>query len=335
MNNDVWVILEHREGDIATDSLFLLGEARRLLELTKGEGRISVIVFGLKPEKLLEVLAPYGIVDKVFYNERISAGYEPELYVSSISNLVGRHRPSYILLLGTSFGNDLGARLSAELQTGLVSDCVDFKIDSSGRLIFTKSVHRGMLYAHWVSETNTCVIATVAPEILDSLSPSVSSHPKIFRIPLVEPMKKRVSKCEYIKGDFKTMDLSEAEVIVVAGRGTLMGKGYDLTLQFADFFGASLACTRPLVDQGILPYERQIGQTGKTVSPKLLITCGVSGAFEFTVGIERSNQVIAINSDSKARIFSYADFGLVGDVEGVLHSLVNHLQHQKSAVTVQ
>jgi electron transfer flavoprotein alpha subunit len=192
-----------------------------------------------------------------------------------------------------------------------------------------------MLYAQWVSETNTCVIATVAPEILDPLSPSVSSHPKTCRIPLVEPMKKRLSICEYRKGDFKTMDLSEAEVIVVAGRGTLKGKGYDLTLQFANLFGASLACTRPLVDQGILPYERQIGQTGKTVSPKLLIACGVSGAFEFTVGIERSNQVIAINSDSKARIFAYADFGIIGDVEGVLKNMVNHLQHQKRAAAVQ
>jgi electron transfer flavoprotein alpha subunit len=335
MNNNVWVILEHREGEIDTDSLFLLGEARRLLELIKGEGGISVIVFGLKPEKILEALAPYGIVDKVFYNEKIPAGYEPELYVSAINNLVGRHRPSYILLLGNSFGNDLGARLSAELQTGLVCDCVDFKTDSSGRLILTKPVYRGMLYAHWVSETNTCVIATVAQEILDPLSLSDSSHPKIFRVPLAHPMKKRISICEYRKGDFKTMDLGEAEVIVVAGRGALKGKGYDLTLQFADLFGASLACTRPLVDQGILPYERQIGQTGKTVSPRLLIACGVSGAFEFTVGIERSNQVIAINSDSKARIFTYADFGIVGDVEDVLQSLVNHFQHQKRTEAVQ
>ncbi|UCF94917.1 MAG: electron transfer flavoprotein subunit alpha/FixB family protein, partial [Desulfobacterales bacterium] len=259
----------------------------------------------------------------------IPSDYDPELYVSSIRPLVDRYQPSCILLLSSSFGDDLGARLAAELQAPFVCQCVDFKTGSSERPVFVKSSHRRMLYAQWMIAIRTCTIVTVVPEILDPFYPTTPCSPELVRIPAGPPARQRIFGRTHRKGDPKTIDLCEAEVIVVAGRGALHGKGYDLTARFADLLGATLACTRPLADQGILPFDRQIGQTGKAVSPKLLITCGVSGAFEFTVGIERSAKIIAINTDANARILQYADLGIVGQLEEVLPEMIDQLQHQR------
>lgn len=320
MKTDVWIITEQKDREITEDSLLLIGEARRFLESLKQKGSVSALAFGMPVKRLEGIFYPYG-VERVFYSERLSE-YEPELYVSLVGNLVAQYDPSFLLLLGTSFGNDFGARLAARLDTGFVSDCVDLKVDPAGKPLMIKPISKGMLYSSVVLESGSPKILTVAPEVLDSYSPVSGSAPELIEIPFVPPEKRRIHSGELIKGDPKRVDLREADIIVVAGRGLLEGQGFELATHLADLVGGTLGCTRPLVDQNILSHERQIGQTGKTVSPRLLIACGVSGAFEFTVGIEKAKYVIAIDQDPRARIFRRADLGIVGKLTEVLPRVV-------------
>ncbi len=322
----IWIIAEQRDGEITRDSLYLLGEARRVFDTMKQEGIVSVLAFGIPPNLLTEVFASYG-VETLFYSEKISS-YEPDLYVSAICDLVTQYNPHYILLAATSFGNDLGARLAAKLDAGFVSGCVDLRGDRSGRLFSVKPVFGGILYASLLLESNFPKIFTITREILEPCDAAANGPSNFIEVPFVRPKTRQIHSEGIIKGDPRTIDLSDADVIVVAGKGTLGGQGFQLTAQLADLVGGSLACTRPLVDRGMLSYQRQIGQTGKTVSPKLLITCGVSGAFEFTVGIKRSGLLIAIDTDPKARIFQIADLGVVGDVREVLPVLISQLKNQ-------
>jgi len=322
----LWIIAEQRDGEITQDSINLIGEARRLIKELGQEGVVSVLALGVAPKLLMEVCGPYG-VEALFYSDKITR-YEPEIYVSSICKLVTQYNPAYLLLAATSFGNDLGARLAAKLDTGFVSGCVDLKVDRSGRLFAVKPVFGGILYSSLALESNFPKIFTITKEILEPCE-AVSLNPSNpIEIPFVTPERRRVRIKGIIKGDPKTVDLNEADIIVVAGKGTLGGQGFRLTAQFADLVGGSLACTRPLVDRGILPYKQQIGQTGKTISSNLLITCGVSGAFEFTVGIKKTGLLIAIDTDPQARIFQIADLGVVGDVQEILPGLISQIKNQ-------
>ena len=324
-NQNLWVIAEQQDGEITQDSIHLIGEARRLLEIQRNDGTVSVLAFGVEPKVLVEVFGRYG-TETLFYCENISR-YEPDLYVSAICDLAVRYHPTSVLLTATSFGNDLGARLAAKLETGLVSGCVDLKIDRSGRLLAVKPVFGGILYASVFLNGTLPKIFTIAPEIFEPCDMVSGKSPKPVEARFVIP-EIRIRSEGIIKGDPKAVDLNDAHIIVVAGRGSLAGQGFQLTCQLADLLGGSLACTRPLVDRGILSYNRQIGQTGKVVSPRLLITCGVSGAFEFTVGIKRSGLLIAIDMDPRAKIFQIADLGVVADVQEILPILISHLKNQ-------
>lgn len=326
MGKDIWIILELEGQKISPKSLMLIGEAKRLLELLQEEGSISTIAFGLSGKKIQDELGPYG-VDNIFYSQQ-NRIYDPEIFVPIISDLAEFYEPFMVMLLSSAFGNDLGARLAAKIGAGFVSGCVDFRKDTVGNLTIIKPIYQGMLYGHWLFRRTSMGIVTIIPEILDPLTPTFESCPSLIKMRSINEygIRKLIIK-EHLRGDPKTIDLSEAEKIVVAGRGVLNEKeGFSLTKQLAETLGAAIGGTRPLIDQGVLPYERQIGQTGKNVAPKLIITCGVSGAFEFTVGMDKSDQVIAINTDPNARIFNYSDLGIVADVKEFLPILIHGIQ---------
>jgi electron transfer flavoprotein alpha subunit len=162
--------------------------------------------------------------------------------------------------------------------------------------------------------------------------PEIKKRAEMIRIfPEIDPGQRRVRFIEFIKADPKTIGLEEADRIICGGRG--VGKGaFELIYQLADVLNGSVGGTRPIIDWSILPYERQIGQTGVEVSPTLLVTLGVSGANEFTVGIEGSKRVIAINIDRKARIFKFADLGIIGDLHKIIPLIIDEIKRQKQSI---
>jgi electron transfer flavoprotein alpha subunit len=203
---------------------------------------------------------------------------------------------------------------------------MDVKIDAHDKVTAVQPIANGYLFQELEFETPPPYLVTFLPSVLSS----EGVEPKKAEIFVVSPQAGfDASKTEVkalVQPDPETLDLEEADIIVSGGRGVGKGESFRIIYDLAKAIGGSVSGTRPVIDWQTLPYERQIGQTGKTVTPRLLVACGISGANEYTVGMEKSQLVIAINTDPKARIFRFADLGAVGDVHVVLPLLIKRLR---------
>jgi electron transfer flavoprotein alpha subunit len=237
-----------------------------------------------------------------------------------------RENPLFFLMAHSAESADLAPRLAAALGTGLVAHAVDLKIDAHGQVTAVQPITNGYLFQELEFESPPPYLVTFIPSVLSS----EGTEPKRAEILVVAPQAGfEASKTEvkaFVKPDPETLDLEEADILVSAGRGVGRGEAFQVIYDLAKEIGASVSGTRPVIDWQILSYDRQIGQTGKTVTPRLLVACGISGANEYTVGMEKSQLVIAINTDPKARIFRFADLGVVGDVHEILPLLIRRLR---------
>lgn len=337
MSSEVWVLVEQRESKIDEESCFgLLGEAQRLVSKMKdGEPKIpqiTAIALGKNLEGDLVSLGRYG-ADRVLYMEHDEfESYHGDLYADVLSQAIENHRPLCFLMADSPNVADLAPRLAALLDCPLATLCVDIEIASDGDLVVTRPLACGKLYGKIRFLDQKTRLITVAPSILESPDAAPLCKVEIIREEYKYDKKSFVARSvEIIKADPDVVSLDDADIIVAGGKGVGKDKFDEIIHPLAKAMSASLAGSRPVVDWGKLPYERQIGQTGKTVRPRLIVTCGISGANEFTAGIEKSKLVVAINSDRKARIFDYADLGIVGDLHQVIPALVQRLNEIKES----
>ena len=325
--NDIWLLIQHREGAIEENSFGLISEARRILFDLGGKGIVSAIALGVDLKGELSGLGAYG-VDRVLYveNERL-VRYQGELFSKVLSGLTRKHKPTCILMAQTAETSDLSSRLAASLETGLVTCAMDLNVDSSGKFHAVRPVSNGYLFEELRLECGDAPVVTFLPSVLTSQEPDQVNQAEILLETLdEEPYELRTKVLKIIEADPEDLDIEEADVIVSGGRGVGRDEAFDVIHGLARAIGGSVAGTRPVIDWQILPYERQIGQTGKTVIPRLIINCGISGANEYTAGMEKSQMVIAIDTDPRARIFRFADLGVVGDVHALLPILIDRLQ---------
>jgi electron transfer flavoprotein alpha subunit len=241
--------------------------------------------------------------------------------------LICKYNPRLVLIGATPLGIEIAPRLSARNQLELFTHCVILSVKNRDTMEATKLIFGENAYGTYRIPTSQTLIITVIPGSFNTLQSQKRNTQFVIENIKQDRDDSHIQYLEFVKGDPKKIDISLAEVIVALGRGS---GGDSATLKkierLAEFLGGSLGGSRPTVDQGWLPFERQIGQTGKTVSPKLLVAFGISGAFEFISGMKDSRFVIAINKDSKAPIFKVANLSLVGDLHEIVSEVVRKLE---------
>jgi electron transfer flavoprotein alpha subunit len=326
----VWVFAEQRHGQLAPVALELLGESRRLAgELGVG---VAAMLLGDKVEHLAPTLLGGG-ADKVYLTEDPSlADFVEGTYTVALTEIARRFQPEIILAGATYAGRAFIPQVAAALKTGLTADCTAFAIDREQRLLLqTRPAFGGNIMATIITPRTYPQMATARPGVFKRLATPHSLDGQVIRVEL-DSLKKPgqgrfVRTVEEIK---ERLPLSEAEVIVAGGRGLKDAKHFRLLEELADLLGGAVGATRGAVDAGWIPYAHQIGQTGKTVSPKLYFAVGISGAAQHLVGMQGSDFIVAINRDADAPIFKVANIGLVGDLFEILPALIQEIKKDRT-----
>lgn len=252
--------------------------------------------------------------------------YSTELYARTAIDIVKEINPEIILIGATTQGRDLAPRISSALHTGLTADCTGLDINEKGQLAATRPTFGGKLMATILCKTHP-QMATVRPKVFKPAPENIIKDTKfIYKTPDIDNIIKKVEFIEFTKKLNTTInELDSANIIVAGGRGMKNEAGFELLKNLAEKIGGTVAASRGAVDMGLASSDIQIGQTGKTVAPKLYIACGISGAIQHTIGMSESDKIIAINIDEKAPIFEISDCAIVGDVFEILPELTNIL----------
>jgi electron transfer flavoprotein alpha subunit len=324
-NKDILVILEGEDVAISRHSASLLVEGARLTR--EAGGNLHAVFIGQAAQSVPRDAGAYG-AKTLYRGDGNTAGYDPAAYQRLFDHLLPELQPGLVLALASSTCVDLLPRLAYRHQAPLVTNCADIEITADGTLEFLRPVQNGRFFAHVSCPGNGLKLATVLPECLADAE--VQGERMADVISLVLPGVSQAGPIRvtgFVPADHRSIDISEAQVIVAVGRG-LGGKEQLASAEaLADRLGAAIGGTRPMVDMRVLPYERQIGQTGKRVSPKLIILCGISGAVEFSQGIKGGGKRIAINVDPNAPALKSADLGIVGDCRVLLPQLISSLDN--------
>jgi electron transfer flavoprotein alpha subunit len=328
MQGDIWVLAEHNGQEVTGVTLEILGEARKL---ALPECKVAAILLGHNISGLAAVLGQYG-ADKVYLVEHPSLqSYSTDRFLITLYDLIKKHEPSLFLCGASALGRDLAPVLASKLRTGLVTNCTILKRNAQGLVEMTRDSYRGKVHETRVCPSMLPQMATIKPGVIGIGKPNTFRKAEVVVESVtsdIEPIRTR--SLGVVKADPKIVDVSEADVIVAAGRGVGDRKTFDSLQEMADLLCASMGGTRPAVDSGWIVFERQIGQTGKTVAPKLFIAWGISGATQHTMGMKDSRLIIAINSDRAASIFKMADVSILTDLRELLPALIEELRQVKS-----
>ncbi|MGE4484281.1 MAG: FAD-binding protein [Oscillospiraceae bacterium] len=319
----VWVFCEQTEGKFLPVAFELIGKGRELADELGVPLTALAAGYGLYDEARL--LASAG-ADKVVLCDAPHLATRAEgPYSDAVSALIDERRPDIFLFGATEFGRSLAPRLAARHRTGLTADCTVLEIDRESRLLYqTRPAFGGNLMATIVTRNSRPQMVTVRPGIFKAPALHDGSDVIIEVIsPPETPSGVRLIESRPIPKGFS---IADADVIISAGRGIGSKKNLKLVYELAELIGASVGVSRPLVDMGWCDYKHQIGQTGLSVSPKLLIACGISGAIQHLAGIGGAETIVAINSDPDAQIFSVADYKLVGDCTEILNALIESVR---------
>ncbi|MGQ9719494.1 MAG: electron transfer flavoprotein subunit alpha/FixB family protein [Nitrososphaerales archaeon] len=321
----VWIFAEQKDGNLRGVGLELLGVGRRLADRL-GEDLVAVLL-GCGIEELAKDLVAYG-ADKIILAEHELLGrYTTETYTNVLAELVYKYKPSVLLMGGTLNGRELAPRLAARLSTGITADCTDFDIDKDGHLLQIKPFSKLMAKIKCRTKPQ---MATAKPNAFKRLKPDWSRKGTVIREEVkVSPNETRTRVIEVIKTTNSIYgNVEEADVIVAGGRGLGSKENFKLIHDLADLLGATVAGTRSVVDRGWLPASQQVGQSGKMVAPRLYVAAGISGATYHTVGMQKSEVIVAINKDAKAPIFQIATYGIVGDLFEILPIFMDRLKKE-------
>ena len=328
--NHIWLLTEHRDRSFTADTFGLIHEAQRLIGEPKEKALLTAVVMGHDVPSDLELLGHYG-VDRVRCIESDTLPfYHGELFSEALFRVMGDASPHGFLAVHSVNGSDLCARLGGLLKTSVATHAMDLRVDPETGWIVTRPVANGFLFEQVLLKGGQTHRVTFVPSVLTPAEKIRETFAEVSRVPLEKLSENpRTQVLEVIEAEPETLNIEEADIIVAGGRGMGTDETFDVIHELAQVLGASVGGTRPVIDRHLLDYDRQIGQTGKAVSPRLLINCGISGANEYTAGIEASHLVIAVNTDARARIFRFADLGVVADVHELLPLLIKRIRGMK------
>lgn len=326
---DLWVFIETAHGKARNVGLELLNPGRRLADIQGGN--VTAVVIGYNCDEAVKDAIAFG-ADKVYVMDApVYDHYTTEAYTAALVQLIEKDCPTTVLLGASNTGRDLGPRLAGRLRTGLTADCTALDIDeASGNVAWTRPAFGGNLMATILCPNHRPQIGTCRPGVFKKLERDDARTAEVVKDDFVFPAEKiRVKLLEVLHEAGEKVDLEGAEIIVSGGRGVGGPEGFEPVRALAHALGGVTGSSRAAVDAGWIPHSHQVGQTGKTVGPKLYVACGISGAIQHLAGMGSSETIVCINKDPDANIFTVADFGVVGNLFEVLPVLTDLVNKSK------
>lgn len=326
---NLWVYIQSNKGAAANVGLELLNPVRALAA-SVGEKVVAVVIDGENTEELGSEAIKYGADEVILVEGREYSDYSTDGYTNVLDNLVKKYKPSAMFIGATNRGRDLGPRLAARLKTGLTADCTALSMDG-GNIVWTRPAFGGNLMANILCPDHRPQLGTVRPGVFKKAEPDENRTGNWIREIINTPEEmirtKIVDIVSTVASDIPNIE--EAEILVSGGAGVGGPEGYEVLKKLAAALGGSIAASRAAVDAGWIDHAYQVGQTGKTVGPKIYIACGISGAIQHIAGMSSSDTIIAINRDPDANIFKVADYGIVGDLFEIVPVLEQEILKRK------
>lgn len=333
INKDEWkgiaVYVDHVDGVIHPVTYELLGKARELAAVTGHP--VYALFMGKNISERSRELQHYG-ADKIFvYDEPELDRFKIEPYTAVFGDFINRLKPSSVLVGATTVGRQLAPRVAARMKTGLTADCTVLQMNENTDLSQIRPAFGGNIMAHIKTPHHRPQMATVRYKIMNAPKRMEQGSGEIVNCTIDrEKLKANVEVLDIVLKE-KEKFIENSDVLVVAGRGVKKQEDLDMLHRLAELLGGQLACTRPMVEAGWMDAKYQIGLSGRTVRPKLIITCGVSGSVQFAAGMNHSENIFAINKDGKAPIFKTAHYCMVGDLYEVIPQLIKKVEEKKGA----
>ncbi|MCE5274610.1 MAG: electron transfer flavoprotein subunit alpha [Deltaproteobacteria bacterium] len=327
----VWVFIEQTDCTPEKVSWELLGVGARLAGALEVE--LCAVVLGHNVERLCHEAFTYGASKAYLVDDPILKNYRTAPYLAAFCSLVEKYRPEIVLMGATGLGRDLAGAVATRLRTGLTADCTGLDINEKRQLLQTRPAFGGNIMATILCEGRRPQMASVRPHVMPMPVKKEDAAGEIIREKLTMKEKDVFTKVLQVISDagrMDSVDIGGAEFIVSGGRGMMAKENFKILQELADELGGVVASSRSAVDAGWMPVERQVGQTGKTVRPKIYIACGISGAIQHLVGMQDSDLIIAINRDREAPIFEVATYGIVGDLFRIVPAITAHIRQMKT-----
>ncbi len=323
MGNTVLIILEQRDNLIKKASFEAVSVGRNLAKQLNLN--VDAVVAGNEINNIQDI-GKFGINSLTHLKNPDFANYTSSGYSDAISEYAKSVNTEYVILANTSFGKDLAPRLAVRLNAGCIMDATAYSV-SNNELILTRPVYAGKALLNVKFKSGVKVL-TIRPNVFKAeIADSEASVNVIVKEITTPNLKSKVT--EFKKSEGK-LDVAEADIIVSGGRGLKGPENFHLIEELADAFGAAVGASRAVVDAGWRPHGEQVGQTGKTVSPKLYVACGISGAIQHLAGMSSSKYIVAINKDKDAPIFNVADYGIAGDIFEIIPKLTEEIKKIRS-----
>lgn len=321
------VYVDHVEGEIHPVTYELIGKGKELAK--KINHPVYAVFVGHDIKDRAKELLHYGVDEVFVYDYEALKDFRIEPYTAAVEDFINKVKPSTLLVGATTVGRSLAPRVAARFRTGLTADCTVLDIKENTDLVQIRPAFGGNIMAQILNPNNRPQLATVRYKVMNAPEMTEEERGKITVCDIDNS--KLSSSINVLKVTKKEMEvgISEAEVIVVAGRGVKAEKDLEMIRELAGLLGGQVAVTRPMIEAGWGDAKRQIGLSGRTVKPKLIITCGVSGSVQFVAGMKGSDCIIAINKDPKASIFNVAHYGIVGDIYEIVPKLINNIKEDK------
>ncbi len=329
----VWVFIEEENSRIAGVSFELLGKARELARDLVTD--VVGVYLGHNLKERIPQVFHKGADKVIFVDHPQLAHYTAENYANVISHLVNKYKPEIILAGATTTGRSLVSRIAIKVYAGLTADCTGLDIDTQKRLLIqTRPAFGGNIMAQIITPRHRPQMATVRHKVMPEFPLDAERQGEIIPETIGEDLfDDRVKFIDLIKEEAYKVNLAEADIIVSGGRGLQKPENFAIVEELANVLGAAVGASRAAVDAGWIPYSHQVGQTGRTVAPKMYIACGISGQIQHLVGMQSAKTIVAINKDPDAPIFKVANYGIVGDIFKIVPLLTKALSSQTKPST--
>lgn len=335
----VFIYAQQVDNEISPIAYELLGKAKDLAADLNTD--VTAVLLGSGVKALADSLAQYGADKVIVVDSPVLETYRTEPYTQALAAVINEYKPEIMLVGATAIGRDLGPRVSARVGTGLTADCTQLEIgdfplnplpnkeQKHNQLLMTRPAFGGNTIATIACPDNRPQMATVRPGVMQKIAPIADAKAEVIEFnPVLEENNCYVEILDIVKEASTAADIQEAKILVSGGRGVGSKENFKLLEDLAEALGGTVSCSRAVVDNGWLPKDLQVGQTGKTVRPNVYFAIGISGAIQHTAGMEESDIIIAINKDETAPIFDVADYGIVGDLNKIVPLLTEAIKAQ-------
>lgn len=338
----VFIYAQQVDGEISPIAFELLGKAKDLAGDLGTD--VTAVLLGSNVKGLADSLAEYGANRVIVVDDPVLEVYRTEPYAQALTAVINEYKPEIMLVGATAIGRDLGPRVSARVGTGLTADCTKLEIgdfplnplpgkeQKHNQLLMTRPAFGGNTIATIACPDNRPQMATVRPGVMQKIEPVKGAKAEIVEFkPELKENNCYVEILDIVKEVAQVADIQQAKILVSGGRGVGSKENFQILQDLADALGGVVSCSRAVVDNGWMPKDLQVGQTGKTVRPNVYFAIGISGAIQHTAGMEESDIIIAINKDESAPIFDVADYGIVGDLNKIVPLITQAVKARKNA----